>query len=521
MLDVAFALLAAAFVAGWLSPYRPRWLTPLAWALCCAAAVVLVVAGARGLCGHPGSIDLGTLGGLGPARLRVDELSGLFLVIAFGVGVPVLLASTTTVVANRPRLPAVIALTLASVEVILTADNLFVLLFGWEALTVAFYLLTGFDRTLSGRASASVVTAVFGKTSGAALLAGGAVLAAHAGTFTIAELGRHPSGAATQVGFALLLLGFAVKVGLLPIQVWLPPSYANAPPPARAVMAGVAVNVGFYGMWRTLQVLGAPPTWLVVIVLVLAGISAILGIAHAAVHADLAYLVAWSSVENAGVISAGYGVAMIGAETHRTPLMAVGLLAATAQVCAHALGKSLLYVTTSALEQDLGTTDLDRLRGIMRRMPWTGTGLVVGAWTLAGLPLAAGFASEWFTLEALMQQFRVDRLPLQLATAVAGALVALTVGVASVTFVRLIGLTAFGPTQVSLHRLRLGSVERAPAHRAAVVLLIAGCLGAAMVAPLEVRLIARGMSPLVGSAAQGGLKGPWVLQPVYPDFSIL
>jgi formate hydrogenlyase subunit 3/multisubunit Na+/H+ antiporter MnhD subunit len=521
MLAAAFTLLAAAVIVSWLAKYRPRPGVPAAWALCCAAAVLLVVAGGRGLTGRTGAIGLGSLGGLGPASLRVDELSGLFLVIAFGVAVPVLLSGTTTVVANRPRLPAVIAVTLASVAVILTADNLFVLLFGWETLTACFYLLTGFDRTKAGRASASVVAAVFGKASGAALLVGGAVLAAHAHTFTLADLGHDASGAAIEVGYALLLLGFAVKVGLLPIQVWLPPSYANAPPPARAVMAGVAVNVGFYGMWRTLQVLGAPPTWLVVIVLVLAGITAILGIAHAAVHADLAYLVAWSSVENAGVISAGYGVAMIGAEVHSAMLTAAGLLAATAQVCAHALGKSLLYVATSAIEQDLGTTDLDRLRGVTRRLPWSGTGLAVGAWTLAGLPLAAGFASEWLTLEALMQQFRVDRLPLQLATAVAGALVALTVGVASVAFVRLIGLTCFGPPQVSLHRPGLGSVERAPAHRAAVALLIAGCLGAAMIAPLEIRLIARGVSPLVGSAGQGGLKGPWVLQPVYADFSAL
>jgi formate hydrogenlyase subunit 3/multisubunit Na+/H+ antiporter MnhD subunit len=521
MLDAAFALLAAAVIVSWFAKHRPRSGVPVAWALCCAAAVVLVVAGGRGLAGHRGAIGLGSLGGLGPADLRVDPLSGLFLVIAFGVAVPVLLANTTAAVADRPRLPATVAVTLAAVAVIVTADNLFVLLFGWETLTVGFYLLTGYDRTKAGRASASVVAVVFGKASGAALLIGGTVLAAHAGTFTLADLGRHASGAATQVGYALLLLGFAVKVGLLPIQVWLPPSYASAPPPARAVMAGVAVNVGFYGMWRTMQVLGAPPTWLVVIVLVLAGITAILGIAHAAVHADLAYLVAWSSVENAGVISAGYGVAMIGVEVHHPALVAAGLLAATAQVCAHALGKSLLYVATSAIEQDFGTTDLDRLRGIARRLPWTGTGLVIGAWTLAGLPLAAGFASEWLTLEALMQQFRVDRLPLQLATAVAGALVALTVGVASVTFVRLIGLTAFGPPQVHLHRPRLGSVERAPAHRAAVALLAGGCLGAAMVAPLEIRLIARGLAPLVGSSARGGLKGPWVLQPVYADFSAL
>jgi formate hydrogenlyase subunit 3/multisubunit Na+/H+ antiporter MnhD subunit len=521
MLDTAFALLALAIVVSWFGAPRARTLRPLSWLLCCAAAVVLVITGARGMTRHPGRISLGETGGLGPTHLQVDALSGLFLVIAFGVAVPVLLAAVSrAATADRPRLPTLIAVTLACVQVIMTADNFFVLLFGWETLTFAFYLLTGFDRTEPGRATASVITGVFGKASGSALLIGGTLLAAHARTFTISDLGHGP-GAATQAGYALLLLGFAVKVGLLPVQVWLPPGYANAAPAARAVMAGVAVNVGFYGMWRTLQVLGPPPSWLVVVVLVLGGATAILGIAHAAVHAHLAYLVAWSSVENAGVITAGFGVALMGAHVHQSKLVAAGLLAATAQICAHALGKSLLFVTTAALGQGLGTLDLDRLRGVVRRVPWTGTGVVIGAWTLAGLPLAAGFASEWFTLEALMQQFRVRGLALQLATATAGALVALTVGVAGVTFVRLIGLTALGPTRADAPRPGGALVERTLAHRAAVSLLMLGCLGLAVITPLEVRFIARGLSPVVGPTTLGALPGPWVVQPVYAGFSAL
>src|SRR5699024_4058937 len=123
-------------------------------------------------------------------------------------------------------------------------------------------------------------------------------------SFTIADFMNHGGSAAEQAGYALLLAGFAVKVGRVPVQAWLPPGYANAAPTARAVMAGVAVNVGFYGMWRTLEVLGPPPAWLVMAILVLGGVTAILGIAHACVHADLAHLVAWSSVENAGVTTA-------------------------------------------------------------------------------------------------------------------------------------------------------------------------------------------------------------------------
>jgi formate hydrogenlyase subunit 3/multisubunit Na+/H+ antiporter MnhD subunit len=501
---------------------RPRaWhrvLTASSWLLLVAAAVLAVVLGSLGVAGHRSSLGLGDLGGLGSAALTVDRLSGLFLVICFAVAIPVLLAGGAVAPELRPRLSAAIAVTLAAVFVIITADHLFVFLFGWEALTFAFYLLAGYDRGRAERARASVAAAGFGKLSGAALLVGGLLLAANAGTLYIGGLAGAARGASTDVGYALLLLGFGVKVGLVPVQVWLPPAYRAAPGPARAVMAGVAANVGFYGMWRTLAVLGPPPVWLVVMVLITAGCTAILGIAHAAVHPDLVGLVAWSSVENAGVITAGFGAAMVGAAAGVPLLTAAGLLAATAQVCAHALGKSLLFVATASIEDATGTLDLDTLRGISRPLPWAGAGLVVGSLTLAGLPLTAGFASEWLTLESLMQQFRVNSLPMQLASAAAGALVALTVGVAGVTFVRLIGFTAFGsPSTPVTARAR----HQAPGVRAAVAMLGVGCLGLAAITPLQVRFLAAGLRPVVGSATQGALRSPWVIQPVYGAFSAL
>jgi len=188
------------------------------------------------------------------------------------------------------------------------------------------------------------------------------------------------------------------------------------------IEAGGAVNVGFYGMWRTRDLLRVPPGWLAVIVLVLGGVTALLGIAHATVQTDLAEVVAYSSIENGGLISVGYGVALIGAAVNRPPLIAVGLLAATLQVVAHALAKSLLFSATSGIQDATGTTELEALRGVGHRLPASGTGLAIGAFTLAGLPLTAGFVSEWFLLESLMQQFRVAGLGDRLVLAVTGAL---------------------------------------------------------------------------------------------------
>ncbi|MEZ0367334.1 proton-conducting transporter membrane subunit [Mycobacterium sp. pUA109] len=494
-----------------------------AWAANTAAAVVLVLSGALGLTGQVQRFDLGGLAGLGPATLGVDRLSGLFLIVAYGVAVPALAAAAAPANRLRPRLPAAVGGALAAVALIVTTDNFFVLLLGWELLTVAFYLMASYDRDLPGRVGGSVITVVFGKTSGAALLMGALLLAGRTHTFAVTADGVNPHSAVGQAAYALLLFGFAVKVGLVPAHIWMPRGYAAASGPARAVMAGVAVNVGFYGMWRTLQVLGSPPIWLICVVLVVGGLTAILGIAHAAVNPDLATLISWSSVENAGIITAGFGVGLVGAWAGEPKLVAAGLVAGTAQVIAHALGKTLLFVSASTIEHATGTTDLDRLGGIARRLPWAGTGLVIGSFTLAGLPLTAGFASEWFTLEALMQQFRVSSLTLQLATALTGALVALTIGIAGVTFVRVVALTAFGPARIDEPPIDTAhaEVDRQWPYRFGVAVLVAGCLGTAVLAPLEVRLIGRGLSPIVGEQARGANAAPWVLQPVFAEFSAL
>lgn len=528
MIVTGLALVAAAMLISWGAGLVRRTSTQVllgtvAWTANIAAAVAFVIAAAFGLAGRAQRVDLGGLAGLGPAGLSVDALSGLFLVISFGVAVPALAAAAASANRNRPRLPAAIAVALAAVAVIVTADNFFVLLFGWEGLTVAFYLMAGYDRDLPGRADGSIITVVFGKASGAALLIGALLLAGRTHTFVFTSGAVDARSAVGQAAYALLLLGFGIKVGLVPAHIWMPRGYAAAPGPARAVMAGVAVNVGFYGMWRTLHIMGPPAVWLTCVVLVVGGVTAILGIAHAAVNSDLAGLISWSSVENAGVITAGYGAALVGASATEPKLIAAGLVAGTAQVIAHALGKTLLFVSASTIEQATGTTDLDRLGAVVRRLPWAGTGLVIGSLTLAGLPLTAGFASEWFTLESLMQQFRVASLAMQLSTAVTGALIALTLGIAGVTFVRVVALTAFGPARLGEPSMDpdLAGVDRQWWYRFGVAALVAGCLGAAAFAPLQVRLIGHGLTPIVGGQAAGANAKPWVLQPVYAEFSAL
>ena len=493
-----------------------------------AGSACLAVLGGFALAGRDVRLDVaGWLGdpvpGQQAAALGADRLSGLFLALSFGAAVPVSVAFASWAAraeSTRRWLGASYALALGAVAVVMTARDAFTTLFGWETLTLAFYLLAGAERNKPDRPAAAQLTLAFGKVSGAALLAGLLLLATRSHSILLASFAQVPGGAVRTTAEVLLLAGFAVKAGLVPFQVWLPRGYAAAPGPARAIMAGVCVNVAFYGMWRTLALIGRAPGWLTGGLLVLGALSALLGIAHAAVQNRLSRVIAYSSIENTGLIVVGFGVALTGAAVGDRRLVATGLLAATLQIVTHTVAKSLLFTSSAGIEAATGADDLEELRGRARRTPWSGFGLAVGSLTLAGLPPTVGFVSEWFLLESLMQQFRVPGLGYRLVLALAGAAVALTVGFAGVTFVRLVGLIVLGRGTESRSRARSGYGWTL--GRAAVLVLALGCLATAAVTPLEVRVIAAGLSPVVPAPlTMGTLKSPWVLQPVFDGFSIL
>ncbi|MFI0938526.1 proton-conducting transporter membrane subunit [Streptomyces sp. NPDC021020] len=518
-----FAAAAVADLAPWPGGVRRPWQAAVPYVLAAAGAGCLAAVGAVAL-NTPGDrpgLGFGTWLGFGRSGLVVDPLSGLFWLLTFSVAVAACLTAAGWAPGRAGgRGPATYsAAVLAAVAVVQSADNVFLFLMAWEALTVGFYLLASAGHR---RLGAAVATAGFGKVSGAALLLGMLAAAAKAGGFAFADLARLPAGTLHGTVWVLLVLGFAIKVGLAPVQVWMPRGYAAAPAGLRPLMAGVAVNAGFYGLWRTLDLFGRPPVWLAVALLVVSALTALLGIAHAAVQNRLERVIAYSSVENAGLICTGYAVALVGVCRDSPRLAAVGLIAATLQVVAHAFAKSLLFAGAAGFESGAGTGDLERLRGAGRRRPWAGAAIAVGAVTLAGLPPTAGFVSEWFLLESLMQQFRLPHLPYALAFAVAGALVALTAGFASVTFVRIVGMIVLGPRRgAAPGRAGCRDDLGLPGRLGVLVLIVGGLLVAALT-PLEIRVVVRGLRQLVpAEAGRGALKSPWAVQPVFGDFSVL
>jgi formate hydrogenlyase subunit 3/multisubunit Na+/H+ antiporter MnhD subunit len=497
-------------------------LRPVPYLFGIAGSACLTVLGIHATTTAPVTVDLHLVFGIGGSGLRIDQLAGLFLTLLFGVAVAV---SACFVSWARPEdrphhrgIASGYLLLLASVAVIVTAADTFLFLFAWELLTVAFYVLTSVTRTDARQVSAAWATAGIGKVSGAALLFGFLLLAGRTGSLTIASWHAVGPGALHDVAWVLVVIGFGAKVGLVPLQVWIPVGYPAAPGPARAAMAGIAANVGVYGLWRFLGVLGRPPVWLVIAVLLIGGVTALLGITFAGVQSRLSRVIAYSSIENAGLIVTAYGIALTGAVVRSELLVALGLLVATLQTVAHAIAKSALFVSQANVEAATGSDDLDELRGVGRRLRWSGAAFGAGAVTLAGLPPTIGFVSEWFILEALMQQFRLPGLALRLGLAGAGALVALTTGLAALAFLRVLGLTFLGTPPRSLEK----SQDTGVFGKVGMSALGASCLALAAVTPWEIRYIARGLTPIVPHAdTTQALKSPWVLQPVFHGFSIL
>ncbi len=447
LLLVALLLMAggAAVNVGFGSAARwSRWAT---YGLGAAASSLVAVVGALSVTGSAVTVDLGNLLDFGQTTLRLDPLAGLFLTLVGGLGLLISLSMlnwpTPSPAGGRACGWAYMVL-LAAVTTVVVANDAFTFLFAWEALTVAFYVLVAATRADRDQPAAAWATAGVGAWGGAALLVGFLLLAGAAHSFAFTPWARLPAGGLRDTAYALIVTGFSTKVGLVPFEGWMPRGYPATPGPARAAMAGLAVNAGFYGLWRFLAVLGRPPVWLAVTVLVLGGITALLGIAFAAVQPDLNRVISYSSVENGGLILVGYGMALAGASVGNGALTAVGLLAASLQMVAHAVAKSGLFLGGAGFESDAGSAQLNRLSGMLHRQGWSSAAFAASALTLAGLPPTIGFVSEWFTFEALMQQFRLPNLALRLATASAGALVALTAGVAALTFVRLLGFVVLG-----------------------------------------------------------------------------
>jgi len=457
--------------------------------------------------------------------VRLDPLSAFFVtviaVVATAVGIYALGGRTADERSGGRTAAAVSAAILFASLLICVADDALLFVFAWELLAVAFYWAAGFAGSDPGGQRAGYVTAVVTHAAGAGLIAALLILARGDVDFSLRRLlANAPSLSAPLAGavFLLFLVAFGAKLGAMPLQAWLPLGYTAAPSLVAALMAGGALNVGFYGIVRFLIAPAWPvPLWWGMLVLAIGGISAFLGIAYAVAQHDLRSLAAYSSIENGGIVVAALGAALVAKTLHLPLLLGMAVAAAFLHLTAHAFAKALLFLGASSIRSAAGTTSFQRLGGLAGRLPATALLTGVATLSLAALPPLAGFAGEWSVLETLMQAFRLRDTTAEVTFALAAAAIGVAAGLAIVAFTKALGVAILGaPRTPEAQRAQ----ERLGARAGGMAILALGVVAVGVFAPAYLGWIAPAVDGLAGvGAARAMIATAPLLAPSYPGFA--
>lgn len=516
LLALGLGTVAAVLLPGKEAPAKSAFVLSTLGGVLAAAAGLAAIYGSS----FHGSVDLGY--GIGRAGIELDGLAGFFVFVSGAVSVPISIYSLGYEVRGSRRVfAALYALILAATLLIFAMDNAFGFLLFWEVMAALFYGLVAFEDLREGRVGAGYAMLAASKLGTALIFAAFFLIFARSGNFVFADMAAaDPSDALRSAAFVLAFVGFGVKAGMVPVQAWLPRAYPAAPANAAALLAGVVLNVAFYGIARfNLEVLGTGPEWWGILVLLVGALSAAVGILYGLAQRDLGAFVAYSSVENVGIVLLGLGVAMLGWSASLEPLAGLGLLVALYHMLHHSASKALLFLGIGAVERVSGTTDMDRLGGLGRKMPLVSVLFFIGAFSLAAMPPSGGFATEWLSFETLMQGFRLSSLAGRISMALAGALLALASALAILGFVKVYGSVFLGRPRSEYPAA--GELPASGRVGMAILALLAASLG--VLAPFWIRLIGRASMGLVsGNVAPRMFGDPSVvIQPAYPDFSVL
>ena len=340
------------------------------------------------------------------ANLRLDALSAVFLL---AVNLAACLASVFGWSYARHddepgRVLPIFPLFIAGMNLVLVADDAFVFLAAWEFMSLTSWLLVLSTHREAETPRAAHVYLVMASFGTACLLLCFGMLAGTGGDYSFAGIRAHPQDAASaSIAALLVLLGAGSKAGLVPLHVWLPLAHPAAPSHVSALMSGVMTKVAIYGLIRVLfDLVGQPLWWWGSILAVVGAVTAVVGVLYALMQDDMKKLLAYSTVENIGVIVIGLGLALVFKASGVPALAALAMTAAMLHVLNHSLFKSILFFTAGAILTSTGERKLDQLGGLIHRMPTTALFCLIGAAAISALPPLNGFVAEWMLFQAVL-----------------------------------------------------------------------------------------------------------------------
>lgn len=382
------------------------------------------------------------------AHFRIDALSAFFLVVVdLGAAGASLFALGYGRHEHAPqRVLPFYPLFLAGMNLVVLADDAFTFLVSWELMSLTSWALVIAHHRDQDNLRAGYVYLVMASFGTLCLLLTFGLLAGADGGYTFAQIrDAHPSSSLAALVLVLALVGAGSKAGLVPLHVWLPLAHPAAPSHVSALMSGVMTKVAVYGFLRiVLDLLGSPQWWWSAVILPVAGITCVMGVLYALMQRDLKRLLAYSTVENIGIIFIGIGLAIAFQAYGMASAAALALTAGLLHVLNHSILKSLLFFGAGAVLSATGERDMERLGGLIHRMPHTAFSFLVGCAAISALPPLNGFVSEWLTFQAILLSPDLPSWGLRLLVPAAGAMLALSAALVAACFVRGFGITFLG-----------------------------------------------------------------------------
>jgi len=453
-----------------------------------------------------------------PFHFRLDSLSAFFLLVIGSVSAGVSAFAAGYFRKGEGTPPGLLALEyhlfLASMVLVVLADDAYAFMVMWETMALSsFFLVTANHRIVEIQRAGYIYLLVAHVGAIGILLCFG-VLQANTGDYTFANMrALELSPFWASIAFLLALFGFGAKAGLLPLHVWLPEAHPAAPSPVSALMSGVMLKTALYGVLRVLfDLLHMQVWWWGVLLLAVGLATALFGVVFAAAQVDMKRLLAYSSIENIGLMFAGIGLSVLFSAYGMRPMAALALTAVLYHVASHAFFKSLLFVGTGSVLHATGERNLGKLGGLIRFMPWVAWITLLAVLASAGLPPFGGFVSEWLLLQSFLFSPGLPSSFLNMLIPVVAALIALIAALAGYTMVKFFGVIFLGQPRED----KLAQAHDASGwERIGMLWLAGGCIGLgllpvqfiAVIDPVTRILVGAGLGKTVGD-------GGWLLVPV-------
>ncbi|MGH7951578.1 MAG: proton-conducting transporter membrane subunit [Limisphaerales bacterium] len=518
LISIFFALCGAGILLSLIVPASRRG-NVLAW-LGCLASIALILAGANALlAGGTFNQPLWPLPNFGMLTLNLDKLSAVLLIVTGLVLFPASIFAGGELNRNASTFQHFNASTFnvlmfglyASIALIFIAGDVVLFLLAWEVMSVLCWLLIVCAREKeNGHSSSGYLLLAMGEAGTLAAALGFLVLAVNAGSLDFSEIKSHAINFGADVRWTVFLLsffGFGVKAGLVPVNFWLPRAYVNAPRAFVPVLAGATLNLGLYGILRVnADLMPATHAGTGLLALVVGTLSALVGILYATTDNDLKIMLAHSSIENVGIIVAGFGAGMVFVATNHPALAAIAFVAALYHLINHSLYKTLLFFGVGEIEKQTGTRDMDQLGGLIKWMPLTALAFLVGTLSIAALPPFNGFVSEWLTLQTMLRSAELSSIGAKIIFALCGAGLALTAALAVTCFVKVFAMSFLGMRRLDENKKM---AEPKSGTLAPMFILAALCLAFGVLPTYVIPALDTATNSLAGASAADALVPPF------------